>query len=152
MIQWRQIYLFHQLRAACISEGEECNRTLLSSPRLAGEYLLTSSLFPSHKGMAWNDEDSALIFYTNEQMDILRSEPTQNLSMDGTFKTTPALFQQALIMHLLGRDNTNITHAFPVSVLMTSKKEYLYREVFDKLRRDIDFLISVVMMADFEKA
>ena len=103
--------------------------------------------------MAWNDEDSALIFYTNEQMDILRSEPTQNLSMDGTFKTTPALFQQALIMHLLGRDNTNITHAFQViSVLMTSKKEYLYREVFDKLRRDIDFLIPAFMMADFEKA
>ena len=126
--------------------------TLSRSPRLAGEYLLTSTLFPSCKGMVWNDEDSALIFYTNEHMDILRSEPRQNLSMDGTIKTTLALFQQAIIMHVLDRDNTNITHAFPViSVLITSKKENLYREVFDKLRRDIDFLIPTFMMADFEK-
>ena len=140
-------------------ESTMFKRRRLSYPPLprsaeeTGQLLETSDKFTSYKRMVTTEGETALIFYSDEQRQIMMSELNNKIGMDGTFKTTPRLFYQTYFFHVLKTDDMDCTHAFPViTVLMTGKSERLYKQVLRQLKQDLPSFKPVNVMADFERA
>lgn len=90
--------------------------------------------------------DRVLIFSTRRNLSLLAQ--SRNWYADGTFKTTPMLFQQLYTIH--GILNNNVLPA--VFALLPSKSENTYNKVFEQLMLLEPNLHPSSIMTDFESA
>ena len=83
----------------------------------------------------FSSEDKIVIFYK-----------AGTFIMDGTFKVVPLPFYQLFIIHIF-----YLSRASPyIYVLMSNKTEFLYEEVFRKIK-DLFIYKPIYMISDFEK-
>jgi hypothetical protein len=95
------------------------------------------------------DAQRILIFTTTANLNLLKT--SSNWYVDGTFKTSPNMFEQLLTIHV----RTTSGHVIPVVyALLISKRQHLYERLFKILKEELmenQTIVKTIMM-DFEKA
>ncbi|CAF4545542.1 unnamed protein product, partial [Rotaria socialis] len=87
-----------------------------------------------------------LIFSTKKQLKIL--ENANYIYLDGTFSVVPELYFQLYTIHA-----TYLSHIIPVVyILLTGKKQRLYKEIFQQIKNLIPNFDPPNIMIDYERA
>lgn len=85
------------------------------------------------------------IFYSDQQKEMLMS--SSNIFVDATFKITPRLFKQTLLIGIKEE-----CFFVCVAVLMTHKTSQLYDAIFSKIKELIPLFRPIIAMVDYEAA
>jgi len=130
------------------------SRSLLVSTRAALPPLQGTFLTPSKEEFnKWDSgctNDRILIFSTDANLDTLRQ--CQHWFADGTFKSSPILFDQLFIIHGYKTDGVNVVCMPLVYVVTPNRITLTYKRVLEQLKALRPGLAPISIMTDFEAA
>lgn len=92
--------------------------------------------------------ERVLVFSTNKNLDWLQA--SHHWFCDGTFKSSPSLFDQLIVIHGLRLDGNKVT-CFPlVCILAPNRLQRTYYRIFTELKSLQPGLAPISIMTDFE--
>lgn len=135
----------------CIRNVRSLEGGSLNNPHRREDIHLPES-FTTYNGQSFLLHDSGpindrvMIFGTEKNLDFLKT--CDVWMFDGTFKSSPVLFDQIFVIH--GYRNGN---AYPLIYCLTpNRTTATYQSIFRKLKAINPNLAPTVIMSDFEKA